>query len=127
MNLKLLGVLQDWGTPFASLYVKEQTGKLFLSVSLSADKEKGSYVFSSLVVSVTSQEILAYLKQAIGIKRMIEESSQRYVWKHKKGEQGVFRPVTKYEIPEELQEDDKYDASFCSDENSIRYYISKLN
>jgi protein subunit release factor B len=127
MNLKLLGVLQDWGTPFASLYVKEQTSKLFLSVSLSADTEKGNYVFSSLVVSVSSQEILAYLKQAIGIKRMIEESPQHYVWRHKKGERGIFKPVKKYEIPEEIQEDDMYDASFCSDEKSIRYYISKLN
>jgi hypothetical protein len=127
MNLKLLGVLQDWGEPIASLYVKEQTDKLFLSVNLSTEKEHGTYVFSSLVVRVTSQEILDYLKKAIGLCRMIESSSQFFVWKHKKGDKGRFVRVTTYDIPEELQNDDMYDASFCNDENTIRNYIQKLN
>jgi uncharacterized protein YdeI (YjbR/CyaY-like superfamily) len=122
-----LGVLQDWGEPFATLYVKERTDKLFLSVNLSADKEKGNHVFSSLVVNVTAQEVLDYLKQTIGMKRMIESASQHFVWKHKKGEKGELKPVKNYEIPEELKDDDMYDSSFCPCENSIRYFISKLN
>jgi hypothetical protein len=126
-DMKLIGIVQDWGIPFILLYVDQETNELFVSIHLSMEeKPVGPYVFTSLLVPVTKEDMLRYFDGAIGMTSMIDKSPRCYIWTRKQNHRGRFKICKQVEIPAELADDDFYDADFCHQEHLIKYRLQSV-
>lgn len=122
MKLKLLGVLQDFGTPYASLYRDGKDNRLY--VSISQNTVVGG-MFSCLLFGVTPNLLLSYFEQNVGLREMSRVADCKYIWNFKKGSQGVITSIGTNDIADRIIEDDMYDSFFCNQESAIRYRLQK--
>lgn len=122
MKLKLIGVLQDFGTPYASLYRDGQNNKLYVSI---LQKSISRSMFCCLLFGVTPSLIYSYFNQSIGLREMSKISSDKFIWNYEKGSPGVFKSIDQNDISDRIIEDDIYDSFFCKQEAAIKYRINK--
>lgn len=123
MQLKLLGVLQDFGTPYASLYINDENKSMYLAIEQESHK---SNLFSSLLLKVTSIMIVNYMQNSIGLRRLSELSKEKYIWNRTKGATGTMINLGHTDVKDRIDEDDDmFDAEFCNNEVTIRYYIKQ--
>lgn len=126
-DLKLLGIVQDWGIPFILLYVDKEKNELFVSIHLSMEeKTVGPNVFTSLLVPVTKEDILRYFEEAIGMVSLIDKAQRCYIWTRKQNQRGRFNICKEVKIPAELADDDFFDADFCHQEHLIKYRLQSV-
>lgn len=124
MQLKLLGVLQDYGSPYASLYVDHSDKVLYIAIQ--QDSSEPQY-FSSLLLRVTKDMVLNYMQQSIGLRRLSQLSAERLLWHRKKGMIGTMTNLGQCDLTDRIDlEDDMFDSDFCSHELSLRYYINQI-
>jgi hypothetical protein len=123
MQLKLLGVLQDFGTPYASLYINDDNKSMYLAIEQDSHKP---HIFSSLLLKVTGIMIVNYMQNMIGLRQLSELSKEKYIWDRAKGKKGRMTDLGHVDVRDRIDEgDDMFDAEFCRNENSIRYYIKQ--
>jgi hypothetical protein len=124
MQLKLLGILQDFGSPYASLYINEVNGIMYLAIE---QERHESNIFSALLLRVTSIMINDYMQNMIGLRRLSELSKERYIWNRSKGDKGHLISIEQnIDIKNCIDIlDDMFDAEFCRNEIFIRYYIKQ--
>lgn len=123
MQLKLLGVLQDYGSPFASLYIDNDEEFLYLAIQQESTAPK---MFTALLMRVTSSMIDEYMQNAIGLRQISRLSSKKYIWNRTKGEKGTIISIGQNDVSERIDEDDDmFDSFFCQHESSIRYYVNQ--
>lgn len=124
MQLKLLGVLQDYGSPFASLYLDDEGKFLYLAIQQESKEPK---VFSSLLLRVTSSMIDDYMRKTIGLRQISRLSNEKYIWNRTKGKKGSMISLGQNDVSERIDEDDDmFDSVFCQHESSIRYYVNQF-
>ena len=124
MQLKLLGILQDFVSPYASLYINEVNGIMYLAIE---QERHESNIFSALLLRVTSIMINDYMQNMIGLRRLSELSKERYIWNRSKGDKGHLISIEQnIDIKNCIDIlDDMFDAEFCRNEIFIRYYIKQ--
>lgn len=122
MKLKLLGVLQDFGTPYASLYRDGRDNRLY--VSITQNTVVGG-MFSCLLFGVTPNLLISYFEQNVGLREMSRAADCKYIWNFEKGAQGEITSIGTNDITDRIIEDDMYDSFFCDQESVIRYRLQK--
>lgn len=123
MQLKLLGVLQDFGSPYASLYINDDNKNMYIAIEQD-DYESDAFRF--LLLQVTSAQVANYMENAIGLRRLSELSKGKYIWNKTKGSKGTITNLGHTDVKDRIDAaDDMFDAEFCKNEMSIRYYIEQ--
>ena len=122
MQLHLLGVLQDFGSPQILLYFEKNKKNLYLELLLSS---KGMpRLFNSLLLHVSKNDIYSYLEQKTSIKQIALHATSCLLWEREKNKNGIFKECP----PNWIQqiEDDMFDEYFCSQEQLIRYNLEQI-
>lgn len=123
MHLKLLGVLQDYDSPYASLYRDDSSQKLYLAVEQDSGKSKE---FCALLLHVSKIMIEFYLQNKIGLRELSKEVKDKYWWNRKKGQKGSFVKVNKEDVSDYIDvDDDMFDPDFCNQVAIIKYFLNK--
>lgn len=123
MQLKLLGVLQDYDSPYASLYRDDNSQKLYLAVEQDSDKPKE---FCTLLLHVSKILVEYYLQNKIGLREIYKDVKNKYLWFRKKGQNGTLVDVGNEDVSKYIDiDDDMFDSDFCNYEASIKYYLNK--
>ena len=99
MELQLLGVLQDLGTPYASLYINKDN-VLFIGLKV---ESVDSCVFKSLLINVSLHDINDYFDGEIGLKQIANNATKRYIWSRKKGTQGTLLNICQQELIDNIE------------------------
>lgn len=124
MHLKLLGVLQDFGSPYASLYMDSNRKSLYVAVE--QDEETPS-CFRSMLIQVTPGMMRDYLNRIKGLRDLARENVAKYIWSYRKGSQGNINPIGHSDQSERIDiYDDKFDVEFCHNLPSINFYVNQL-
>lgn len=121
---KLVGDLQVYAKPFASLYYKEGKRSLFLFVRTS---EVSSSMLQGYFMPITVRQVQMYMDGAEGLKSILRAGKAR---KCTFGEEKAY--VKRYlsskgDVPELVMSNDYYDDEFCAAEPYITYFINRLN
>ena len=122
MQLKLLGVLQDYDSPYASLYRDDNSQNLYLAVEQDSDKPKE---FCTLLLHVSKILVEYYLQNKIGLREIYKDVKNKYLWFRKKGQNGTLVDVGNEDVSKYIDIDDMFDPDFCNHEASIKYYLNK--
>lgn len=122
MKLKLVGVLQDFGTPYASLYRDGNDNNLYISI---LQNSIGKGMFCCLLFGVTPSALNSYFNQSIGLRDMCRASNTRYIWNFEKGSSGNITSLDDEDFCDKIIEDDIYDSFYCKQESAIKYRLSK--
>jgi len=123
MQLKLIGVLQDFGSPYASLYIDDRGHFLYLAIQQDASEPQ---IFSSLLLRVTSSMVDDYMKNLIGLRQISRLSNEKFIWNRAKGKKGSMINLGQDDVSERIDvDDDMFDSMFCIHESSIRYYMNQ--
>ena len=122
MQLKLLGVLQDYDSPYASLYRDDNSQNLYLAVEQDSDKPKE---FCTLLLHVSKILVEYYLQNKIGLREIYKNVKSKYLWFHKKDQIGTLVDVGNEDVSKYIDIDDMFDPDFCNHEASIKYYLNK--
>ena len=123
MQLKLLGVLQDYDSPYASLYRDDNSQDLYLAVEQDSDKPKE---FCTLLLHVSKILVEYYLQNKIGLREIYKDVKNKYLWFRKKGQNGTLVDVGNEDVSKYIDiDDDMFDSDFCNHEASIKYYLNK--
>lgn len=121
MRLKLLGVLQDFGSPYASLYINDDNQVMYLAIQQESHKPN---IFRSLLMRVSSEMVMDYMQNKVGLRRLSEVSKEKYIWDRTKGSKGVLTSLGHEDVKKRIDsDDDMFDAEFCRNKSSISYYI----
>lgn len=124
MHLKLLGVLQDYGSPYASLYVDDASNVLYIAIQQDCSEP---HYFSSLLLRVTKDMVLNYMQQSIGLRHLSQISSEKFLWHRKKGMAGTITHLGRCDLTEHINlDDDMFDSEFCIQQSSLMYYIDQI-
>lgn len=122
MQLKLLGVLQDFDSPYASLYRDASSQKLYLAVEQECDKPRE---FCALLLQVSKGMVDYYLQHKIGLRELSKEVKDKYLWHRKKGQRGSLVDIGHQDVTKYINEaDDMFDPAFCHQKASISYYLN---
>lgn len=122
MQLKLLGVLQDYDSPYASLYLDDVSQKLYLAVEQNSDKPSE---FCTLLLHVSKLMVNYYLQHKLGLREIARKVKDKYLWYHKKGQRGVFTDLNKEDASKYIDlDDDMFDADYCSQVPLIKYHLN---
>ncbi len=125
MQLKLLGVLQDYGTPYTSLYINGDDKVMYIAIEQDCSESK---YFCSLLLKVTGKMVIDYMRQDIGLRKLSQLSQEKYIWRRKKGASGTMTDLGYSDVTSRIDEDDDmFDADFCNNQASILYYINQMN
>ena len=122
MQLKLLGVLQDYDSPYVSLYRDDNSQNLYLAVEQDLDKPKE---FCTLLLHVSKRLVEYYLQNKIGLREIYKNVKSKYLWFRKKGQNGTLVDVGNEDVSKYIDIDDMFDPDFCIHEASIKYYLNK--
>ena len=122
MQLKLLGVHQDYDSPYASLYRDDNSQNLYLAVEQDSDKPKE---FCTLLLHVSKILVEYYLQNKIGLREIYKDVKNKYLWFRKKGQNGTLVDVGNEDVSKYIDIDDMFDPDFCNHEASITYYLNK--
>lgn len=124
MHLKLLGILQDFGSPYASLYIDPNQKNLYVAVE---QDEVVPSCFRSMLIKITPRLIKDYLNRTKGLKDLAREDVPKYIWSYRKGSVGSINPIGNRDQSARIDiDDDKFDEEFCNNLSSINYYIDQL-
>jgi len=122
MQLKLLGVLQDYDSPYASLYRDDTSQKLYLAVEQDTDKPSE---FCSLLLHVSKTMVDYYLQHKMGLREIATKVKDKYLWCRKKGQQGIVTALNKVDAFKYIDLDnDMFDADYCSQVPLIKYHLN---
>ena len=123
MQLKLLGVLQDYYSPYVSLYRDDNSQNLYLAVEQDSDKPKE---FCTLLLHVSKRLVEYYLQNKMGLREIYKNVKSKYLWFHKKDQIGTLVDVGNEDVSKYIDiDDDMFDPDFCNHEASITYYLNK--
>lgn len=121
-NIKQVGVLQDFGTPFSFLYVDKENRQLYVFVRTSSPKNKE---FTFDIAAVTPDEVTAYMNNSIGLRDMFCHKIA-YEAKEVKGNRikiiGKFDGC-KTQIADSM---DDFDSEFCYDDIFLQIFLKRL-
>ena len=122
MQLKLLGVLQDYDSPYVSLYIDDNSQNLYLAVEQDSDKPKE---FCTFLLHVSKRLVEYYLQNKMGLREIYKNVKSKYLWFHKKDQIGTLVDVGNEDVSKYIDIDDMFDPDFCNHEASIKYYLNK--
>ncbi len=122
MQLKLLGVLQDFGTPYASLYRQDNKDTLFIAIE--QGRENG--YFKALLLQVGCSDVRQYINGHTALSTLTRNASATFLWKRKKHERGIIAPMSKTHALSSVNDDEPFDADFCSDISLINYNLDLI-
>lgn len=121
MQLKLLGVLQDYDSPYASLYQDKNSQNLYVAVEQDSEKPKE---FCSLLLHVSKLMVEYYLQHKIGLREMAKDVKDKYLWYRKKGQMGTFTSLKHEDVSKYIDmDDDMFDPDFCNQVSLIKYHL----
>lgn len=121
MQLKLLGVLQDYDSPYASLYQDKDSQNLYVAVEQDSEKPKE---FCSLLLHVPKLMVECYLQHKIGLRQMARDVKDKYLWQRKKGQMGTFTSLRQEDVSRYIDmDDDMFDPDFCHQASLIKYFL----
>lgn len=121
MKLKLLGVLQDFGSPYASLYRDSINHNMYVAIEQDTI-ENG--VFHYLVFEVSKNLLIGYLNRAVGLREMSKNSQEKYLWSRTKESQGRFTNLGTKDVSDQITQEDTFDDFFCNQKQTICHYIN---
>ena len=122
MQLKLLGVLQDYDSPYASLYQDKNSRNLYVAVEQDSQKPKE---FCYLVLHVSKLMVEYYLQHKIGLREMAKDVKDKYLWHKKKGQRGTFISLNQEDVSKYIDmDDDMFDPEFCNQASLIKYHLN---
>lgn len=122
MKLKLLGILQDYGSPYVSLYRDDKSRKLYLAVEQDSNN---SNEFCTLLLHVSKLLLEEYLQNKIGLREISQIVKNKYLWFHAKDQDIKLVDVSNEDASKYIDiDDDMFDSYFCNQETLIRYYLN---
>ena len=86
MRIKLLGVLQDFGSPYASLYINDDNQVMYLAIQQESYQPN---IFRSLLLRGSGEMMLDYMQNKIGLRWLLEVFKEKCIWDRAKGSKGV--------------------------------------
>lgn len=122
-GLKRVGILQEYGTPFLSLYYDTKGKLLYLSISAYQRKEFNS----SLFFQINREDVLQYLNKTLKLSTWMQmyRIGKCYLRKtyRDKNTEWLYADM----IPNELINDndcgDVFDECFCYEQSRIRRFL----
>ena len=122
MQLKLLGVLQYYDSPYASLYQDKNSRNLYVAVEQDSKKPKE---FCSLVLHVSKLMVEYYLQHKIGLREMAKNVNDKYLWCRKKGQMGTFISLKQEDASKYIDmDDDMFGPVYCNQASVIKYHLN---
>lgn len=119
-NMKLIGDLQVYAKPYASLYYDFNAKIFSLLIRVGKFNEQDRFIMGEVSVP----QIYEYLEQQIGLKTVIQNSLNKIeiIGSLTDNKNNRIKSLTS---SIELKNDDFYDPEFCYEELDIIYFIEK--
>lgn len=119
-NMKLIGDLQVYARPYASLYYDFNAKIFSLLIRVSKLNELDRFIMAEVSVS----QIFEYLNQQIGLKTMFQNSLNKMeiIGSLTDKKNNRIKSLTS---SIDLKNDELYDPEFCYEELDIIYFIEK--
>ncbi|MDE7413317.1 MAG: hypothetical protein K2N05_05955 [Muribaculaceae bacterium] len=121
-QLKLVGVLQDLGCPFVSLYVDMANEELYVFTLFSSPTSKEK-VWS--VVNVSPQEVEYYLNENLGLLDLYSDKKEVWYVIKTNGE-FVFSEAFQFIPSHNMECLNKYDPELCVDDIWIETFLKRV-
>ena len=120
-NIKQVGVLQDFGVPFSSLYVDMKNRTLYIFVRMISPK---CSIAEFAVTGVSPQEVEAYMNDGIGLNDIFENKDS-YVAQICGGDMHIKTPA-KNGIAKFKESMNRFDSDFCDDDIWLEIFLDRL-
>lgn len=122
-DIYFVGVLQDLGIPYASLYCDKESRELYIIVR--ATDNDGSVLYA---VAVSTNEIRSYMSEDIGLIKLFNNSPVCYATIDKNNRISLGAPVHSNILPDEkMKSMDKFDPDLCEDDIWLKTFIKRIN
>lgn len=121
-NIRLVGVLQEFGSPFVLLYADTASDRLYLSVRII---HKNNPQNQFLIVDVTPEEVDGYMDESIGLNDIFKFKEYRKAMLNNK-HLYVENQHSPKEIPQFTESLNYFDSEFCMDDVWIRTFINRV-
>lgn len=121
-NMFLVGTLQDYGKPYASLFLDRDTDSLYLFVRL-LGLDPGSDS-EYLATKVSSTEISRYMSREVGLKSIFATHGCSDVSIHK----GIayFDTAGHTRSEQDIEHEDIFDPQFCYDKLKLKVFLKRF-
>lgn len=121
-NMSLIGILQDFGKPYASLFLDRDSNGLYLFVRVISGHKDNSSRY--IAVPVTADEISRYLGKEIGLKSMF--SDQQYADVSINGGIAYFNLPSNVKADEDIAKEDIFDPEYCYDKLKLKVFLKRF-
>lgn len=122
-NIYFVGVLQDLGMPYASLYVDKESQKLYLFVRAS-DKECRNYY----ATNVSTNEIESYMNEDIGLIKIFNNRTIWYATIDDAENVSLDKPLGNKFVPNDrMKKMNIFNPELCDDDVWLGTFLKRIN
>ncbi len=120
-NIKQVGVLQDFGVPFSSLYVDIKNRLLYIFVRMTSPK---SSIAEFAVTGVSPQEVEAYMNDDIGLNDIFNNKDSYIVQLN--GSDTSIKTIEYKGVTDFNESMNRFDSDFCDDDIWLETFLDRL-
>ena len=120
-NIRLVGDLQDYGTPYSSLYVDVRSRKLYMFVRISSPDTEP---VECAATEVSAKDVSDYMAGAVGLSHFFKSSNYGFVELGKHNIKNL--PVTESLPDERMKRLDYFDSEYCHDDVWLEIFLKRL-
>lgn len=120
-NIRQVGVLQDFGVPFSSLYVDMKNRLLYIFVRMPSPK---SCIAEFAVTGVSPQEVEAYMNDDIGLNDIFNNKDSYIV--QLSGSDTSIRTIEHKGVMDFNESMNRFDSDFCDDDIWLETFLDRL-
>lgn len=119
-NMRLIGNLQVYGKPYASLFIDKDADQLYVFVSVINQLSDAP---EFLAVSVTSDDVKQYMDRQRGLKSLY--AGRNYTTATIRNGSVVFESSDTVTPANTLEHEDKFDPEFCYDKLKLKIFLKR--
>lgn len=122
-NIYFVGVLQDLGMPYASLYVDKESRQLYLFVRVS---ENGNMDY--FAANVSTHEVESYMNEDLGLVKIFNSRPVWYATINDNDEIYLNKFLDKDFIPnDKMKKMDIFNPELCDDDVWLETFLARIN
>lgn len=121
-NLLLVGTLQDFGRPYASLFFDRDSSALYLLVRLLGTPAGDNTAY--LAKYVTPEDVSRYMKGEIGLRSLFGHSGYSIVTFA--GGTACFNIPDSNQTGDRIEREDRFNPRFCHDKLKLKIFLKRF-
>ena len=122
-DIYFVGVLQDLGIPYSSLYVDKENRELFLFVRV-ADGDCLDY----LAANVSANDVKSYMNENIGLIKIFENRPLWHATIDDNDKVVIDKIINQTFVPnEKMRKMDMFDPELCDDDIWLDTFLDRIN